>query len=138
MSALVVDSSSWISYFDGGAGDSLIDDALAEGRVWLPPVVVAELLSGRMSSRQRREIESLLADLPLCALDFPHWVRVGLLRATLLAKGVSISTPDAHVAQCALDLGALLLSEDGIFGHVARLVPLRLVAPGSGPPDRSP
>ena len=129
MSALVVDTSSWISYFAGSgrpADAVLIDDALKEGRLHLPPIVAAELLSGRMSARQRKELEDLLDDLPLCISDLTHWLRVGRLRADLAAKGIAVSTPDAHIAQCALDLGADLLTEDEIFQHVAKHYSLRI------------
>lgn len=125
MSALVVDTSSWIAYF-AGDGSPLIDEALAEGRVHLPLVVAAELLSGRMTERDRVELQDLLSELPACGGESEHWFRVGRLRASLLAKGLSISTPDAHVAQCALDLRGGLLTEDRVFGRIARVAPLRL------------
>ena len=126
MSALVVDTSSWISYF-AGRGSALIDDALAEGRVYLPAVVVAELLSGKLKASDRADLEDLLSDLPLCGTDHQHWFRVGKLRAGLLPKGVSVSTPDAHVAQCALDLGGALLTEDRVFRLMSPHVTLVLV-----------
>ncbi len=125
MSALVVDTSSWVTYLGRGEGD-LLEEALGEGRVHLPPVVAAELLSGRLGPAQRRALEDLLSDLPLCAADRDHWFRVGRLRGSLAAKGLSVSTPDAHVAQCTLDLGGALLTEDGVFARMARHVPLRL------------
>ncbi len=125
MSALVVDTSSWVAYLGRGDGD-LLDEALDEGRVRLPPLVAAELISGRMTPGQRDALEHLLSDLPLCAAGLDHWVRVGRLRAALAARGLSVSTPDAHVAQCALDLRGALLTEDGVFARMARLVPLRL------------
>ncbi len=126
MSALVVDTSSWVTYL-AGTTPSVIDDALAEGRVYLPPIVVAELLSGKMTARQRGQLESFLLDLPLCDQSFEHWVRVGSLRATLFSKGLSISTPDAHIAQCAVDLNADLLSEDQIFFKVSQKTSLRVL-----------
>ena len=45
----------------------------------------------------------------------------------LFKPGFSVSTPDAHVARCALDLDAELLTEDRIFATLARHVPLKLV-----------
>ena len=125
MSALVIDTSSWISYF-AGRGSPLIDEALSEARVLLPPVVAAELLSGKMEASEREELEDMLLDLRLCLSDLHHWFRVGRLRAQLLAKGISVSTPDAHVAQCALDFDAELLTEDGIFEQIGRGTGLRL------------
>jgi predicted nucleic acid-binding protein len=125
VSALVIDTSSWVSFL-AGKGDDRIPGWLEEGRVHLPPVVAAELCSGKLGGRQRAELEALLADLALCASGLDHWIRVGRLRADLRSKGVSVSTPDAHVARCALDLGAALLTEDGIFRTIARHVALRL------------
>lgn len=125
MSALVVDTSSWIAWLAGG-GSRLIAEALEEGRVHLPVVVAAELLSGRLEASERTELQDLLSDLPAIGLDLEHWFRVGQLRSKLRALGVSVSTPDAHVAQCALDADADLLAEDRVFEKIAGAVPLRL------------
>ena len=125
VSALVVDTSSWVTYFAHTAS-SVIDEALAEGRVYLPPIVAAELLSGKMNARQRAQLESFLLDLPVCEHDLEHWMRVGRLRAQLFLKRISVSTPDAHIAQCALDLKADLLSEDHVFFKIAEKTSLRL------------
>ena len=125
MNALVIDTSSWISFLAGG-GPELVQQALDERRVYLPPVVAAELLSGRLSASDRRALTSLLDDLPLVQADRAHWYRVGRLRASLGQRGLAVSTPDAHVAQCALDLGADLLTEDRIFSKVAARAGLML------------
>jgi tRNA(fMet)-specific endonuclease VapC len=127
VSALVVDSSSWVSYFSGEGTGTSIESALEEGRVYLPPVVAAELGSGKLSGRRRRSLESFLRDLLLVPCDFAHWLRVGKLRSDLRSLGLSISTPDAHVAQCALDLGADLLTEDAIFTKIAKRTALRVI-----------
>ena len=129
MSALVIDTSSWISYFAGKSAQAvLVEEALADGRLHLPAIVAAELLSGRMKAAQRAQLEDLLSDLPLIGTDHPHWFRVGQLRSALARKGISVSTPDAHVAQCAIDLGATLVTEDSIFHKVAAHLGLRLYA----------
>ena len=125
MSALVVDTSSWIAWLAGG-GSSLVDEALEEGRLHLPVIVAAELLSGRLDASERAELQDMLSDLPAIGTDLEHWFRVGKLRASLLPKGVSVSTPDAHVAQCALDLKGTLLTEDRIFRLMSKHVALEL------------
>lgn len=126
MSALVVDTSSWISWLAGG-GSSLVDEALEEGRLHLPVMVAAELLSGRLDASERAELQDMLSDLPAVGTDLEHWFRVGKLRAELRARGLSVPTPDAHVAQCAVDTGVVLLTEDRVFERVAKLVALKVV-----------
>jgi predicted nucleic acid-binding protein len=125
VSALVVDTSSWIAWLAGG-GSSLVDEALEEGRLHLPVIVSAELLSGRLDDSERAELQDMLSDLPAVGTDPEHWFRVGRLRAGLRAEGLSVSTPDAHVAQCAIDTGGVLLTEDRVFQKIAKVVTLRL------------
>ena len=125
MSAVVADTSVWIELLAGREAAAL-EDALALGAVVLPPVVVAELVSGARRTREREAIVDLVHDLEFHETPADHWVRVGDLRRTLAAKGVAVSTPDAHVAQCALDLGAVLLTRDRVFDAIASVSPLRL------------
>jgi hypothetical protein len=125
VSALVVDTSSWIAWLAGG-GSSLVDEALEEGRLHLPVLVAAELLSGRLAAAERAELQDMLTDLPAVGTDLEHWFRVGKLRAELRAGGLSVSTPDAHVAQCAIDTGGVLLTEDRVFEKIAKVAPLRV------------
>lgn len=40
--------------------------------------------------------------------------------------GLSVSTPDAHVAQCALDMAGVLLATDGVFRRIAGTSRLKL------------
>ena len=153
MSAVIVDTSVWIEFLAGRPVPTL-EDALAQGLVVLPPVVVAELISGARRPRERAAIADLIEALPLHETPVEHWIRAGELRRALLDRGVAVSTPDAHVAQCALDRGALrrrlldkgiavstpdahvaqcaldrdalLLSRDAVFTRIAAAFPLRV------------
>jgi predicted nucleic acid-binding protein len=127
VSGLVVDTSVWIDFFRGRAVSAL-EEGLAQGVVTLPPVVVAELVSGARRPKQRASIADLVRDLSVHATPVEHWVRVGELRRLLADKGIAVSTPDAHVAQCALDLKAVLLARDGVFTEIAAATSLRLTS----------
>jgi predicted nucleic acid-binding protein len=127
VSALVVDTSVWVEFFRGEPLPRL-EDALRDGLVVLPPVVAAELLSAPLSKAERHSLSAFLADLPLHATPLSHWEGVGALRARLSKKGLSVSTPDAHVAACALEAGGALWSNDAIFGKIAKATGLRLFA----------
>lgn len=126
--SVVVDTSVWIDFF-AGIPIPALEEALAQGVVILAPIVVAELISGAAREKERASLSDLLREIPLHETPLEHWVRVGELRRRLKQKGLSVSTPDAHVAQCALDRDAVLLSRDAVFARIARVVPLRLGSP---------
>jgi hypothetical protein len=127
VSAVVADTSVWVDFFAGRPVSGL-EQALRQGLVVVPPIVVAELISGARRPRDRAAILGLVEELPVHETPTEHWVRVGDLRRRLASRGVSISTPDAHVAQCALERDALLLSRDAIFARVAEASNLRVQA----------
>ena len=125
MSGLVVDTSVWIDFLSGRAAASF-EHGLEDGVVVLPPVVVAELVSGARQPKHRAAVLDLVADLAIHETPLDHWVRVGDLRRRLSEKGIAVSTPDAHVAQCAIDRDAVLLSRDAVFQRIAGVTSLRL------------
>ncbi len=125
MAGVVVDTSVWIDFFAGEQTPDL-EDSLAQGLVVIPPLVVAELVSGASTANQRAAIGELLQDAPIHDSNLQHWIAVGDLRRNLKKKGLTVTVPDAHVAQCALDRDALLLSRDEIFEKIARHTKLRV------------
>ena len=126
VSVLFVDTSVWVQFFRGVPLQPL-EEALRDGLVVLAPVVAAELLSAPLSKVERRSLARFLQDLPLHPTPIEHWLAVGALRAQLLKKGLSVSTPDAHVAECAIDARAMLWSNDAIFRKLAKACALRLL-----------
>lgn len=125
MSGVVVDTSTWIDFFAGIPVPSL-EAALADGSVVLSPIVVAELISGARRTRDRAAIADLMARLALHETPLAHWVNVGELRRRCRAFGLTVSIPDAHVAQCALDREGILLSRDAVFARMAPHCGLRV------------
>lgn len=123
--AVIVDSSVLIDSL-GGQKPLLLLRAMTDGTLFVPPLVVAEVLSGDTTSEQREELFDLLQDYTVFGTTLEHWMNVGQLRRTLRFKGVNVTLPDAHVAQCALDLDATLLTRDEIFANIAGHTALRL------------
>ena len=125
MSGVVADTSVWIDFL-AGRPVALLEDALARAAVILPPIVVAELVCGARRERDRRAVQALVQELPIHETPLEHWMKVGELRRRVRDRGLSVSTPDAHVAQCALDRDAVLLSRDAIFARIASITGLRV------------
>jgi predicted nucleic acid-binding protein len=128
VNGVVVDTSALVDWFAGRA-DHVLENALSDGTVVLPPIVVAEVVSGATRPDQRNALGELLQDITVHDTPLEHWIHVGDLRRELSRRGLSVSTPDAHVAQCALDRDALLLTRDAVFEKMARHTKLRL-SPG--------
>jgi predicted nucleic acid-binding protein len=128
VSALVVDTSVWVSFFRGQTLPRL-EQALSDGDVVLAPIVAAELGSAPLAATERRKLDEFLRDLPLAPTPLDHWLRVGALRAAAARKGLTVSTPDAHVAQVALDLGGNVWSEDQVFARLAAKSLIRVFTP---------
>lgn len=125
MKGVVADTSEWIEYLAGRPAQHF-EQCLEAGAIVVPPIVAAELTSGARSREEHMSLEDMLIDLPVHETNVLHWSRVGELRRVLRSKGLTVLTPDAHVAQCALDRDAPLLTRDAIFWKIAALTKLRL------------
>lgn len=125
MNVIIVDTSVWIEYFKGKPYPE-IDEALKEARVYMPPLVISELMSAEMTNSDRQKLSDFLNELFLCECSFEHWKQVGVTRHKLSRIGLNVSTPDIHIAQCALDLKATLLSNDLIFKKIASKIALHI------------
>src|ERR1035438_9971498 len=81
---IAVDTSTWIAFLQGDAGDDaeLLDRALQDRQVLMLPVVLTEVLSDpKLSS----EVAQTLSELPLIEVKPGYWQRAGELRARVLA-----------------------------------------------------
>ncbi|HEX5035999.1 MAG TPA: PIN domain-containing protein [bacterium] len=125
MNVLLVDTSVWIDFFRGQSFPEL-ELALKEGRVVLSPIVLAELISGVHNKNEEKQLAEFLHELPLHATPEEHWIAVGRLRHQAASHGISMSIPDAHIAQCARDLEGYLLTRDQIFQKVAAIGAVKL------------
>jgi predicted nucleic acid-binding protein len=123
----VADTSEWIEYLANRPAPAF-RQWLESGSIIVTPVVAIELTSGARSREEQFVIEDLLADLRMHESTFHHCARAGDLRRTLRSKGVSISSLDAQVAQCALDLEMPLLTRDAVFWKIAEHTKLRLAS----------
>ena len=106
-----------------GDDTALVESALADHQACLPPVVLTELLSDPVLSRQ---VATLLADLPLLEVQPGYWERAGELRAKLVAVRQRARIADTLIAQSCLDHGVRLVTRDDDFRHFARVGGLRL------------
>lgn len=113
---IAVDTSSFIGYLagDDGSDVAVVESALADQTVVLPPAVLAELLS---APRLDQEVALALTDLPMLEVLDGYWHRVGAIRANVLRGGNRARMADALIAQSCIDHDVPLVTRDRDFCH---------------------
>jgi predicted nucleic acid-binding protein len=112
---IAVDTSTWVSYLEGGTGEDvrLLDEALQNKQVVMVPAVLTELLS---DPKLPANVAKLLGEIPQMEIETGFWERAGALRATALAKRRRARLGDALLAQTCLDGAVALVTRDRDFG----------------------
>ncbi len=125
---IAADTSTWVAFIQGDAGKDvqLLDAALGDRRVLMPPAVIAELFS---DPKLPATIATALMDVPLIEIDDGYWERVGLLRAGVLRKGRRARLGDALIAQSCIDKGIPLITRDRDFRVFDEAAGLGLAVP---------
>jgi predicted nucleic acid-binding protein len=120
---IAADTSTWIAFLEGAAGQDaeLLDRALADRQVVMVPAVLTELLTDpHLPSR----VAETLSEIPLIEIKSGYWHRAGELRRKVLSQGRKARLGDALIAQNCLDGGVSLLTRDRdfqVFAVAARL-----------------
>lgn len=123
---IAADTSTWISFFQGAAGRDveLLDRALGDRQVLMPPPVLTELFS---DPKLPSDVRATLSELPLLQIADGFWGRAGELRATVLRGRRKARLGDALIAQACLDNGVPLVTRDRDFRAFADAAGLDLV-----------
>jgi len=111
---IAADTSTWVSFLEGSAGEDtrLLDRALEDRQIVMVPVVLTELLS---DPSLPPSVAETLAEVPMIEIESGYWERAGLLRAKVLAKRRKARLGDALIAQSCIDRGIPLLTRDRDF-----------------------
>jgi predicted nucleic acid-binding protein len=125
LTVIAADTSSVSAYFSGDRGTDveLIDGALSQGTLCLPPVVLTEALSDP-SSRVR--LAPIISRWRLLDILPGYWLRASEIRSQLIAKGLRAKIPDTLIAQSCIDHDVPLITRDPDFRHFAKHCGLKL------------
>ena len=123
---IAADTSTWIAFFQGAAGRDveLLDRALGDRQVLMPPPVLTELFS---DPKLPSDVRATLSELPLLQIADGFWGRAGELRATVLRGRRKARLGDALIAQACVDNGVALVTRDRDFRAFADAAGLDLV-----------
>lgn len=123
---IAADTSSMVAFLEGreGGDTDLIQSALEQQQLALPPVVLSELLS---DPALPPPVRTLLAALPLLDVEPGFWERAGLLRAAVLKQRKKARLADALITQSCLDQSTPLVTRDRDSRHFAASAGLPLL-----------
>jgi predicted nucleic acid-binding protein len=123
---IAADTSTWIAFFEGGAGEDtqLLDKALEDRQVVMVPAVLTELLS---DPKLPIGVAETLSVVPLIEIESGYWQRAGELRGKVLAKRRKARLGDALIAQSCIDGRVPLLTRDRDFRAFAQAARLDLI-----------
>ena len=125
---IAVDTSSLIGFLSGDPSHEtpFLKACLHEKSVYLPPVVLSELLSDPLLPLV---IQMRIESLPLLSIRDGYWQRVGKLRAALLKHQRKARMADAQIAQCCIDHHIPLITRDKDFKNFVKYGTLKLAVP---------
>src|SRR5215469_13756898 len=113
------DTSSLSALLKGEAGPDVerLAAAMLSGSLWLPPVVVTELLSDPLASAS---ISEHLAQIELLPILDGYWQRAGNSRQSVKRAGLKCKVAGALVAQSCIDHDVALITRHTDFRHFAK------------------
>jgi len=120
---IAADTSTWVAFLEGDAGEDvrLLDRALEDRQVVMVPVVLTELLS---DPKLPSSVAETLSEVPSMDTSSGYWQSAGGLRAKVLAKRRKARLGDALIAQSCIDGGVSLLTRDRDFRAFAEAADL--------------
>lgn len=123
---IAADSSTVIAFIQGDPGEDVeyFLRHLYEDKVFLPPVVVSEVLSDHTLSEDTIQRIGLIRVL---TLTDGYWERAGQTRSKLLKRRLRARMPDVLIAQSCIDHDVPLLTRDRDFKNFSRYAGLKLV-----------
>ena len=126
---VLIDTSVWIDYFQEtkSAGSELMDGILSHGDVYVPKVVIAELIQGARSEKEISVIKEFVEAFKIVEEGKETWYKAGKLSYDLKKKGKTINLADCYIAVIAREHNCSILTLDKHFKEIQKHDGLRLV-----------
>jgi len=126
---ILIDTSVWIKYFrDKPAGLSKkVDEILSKHEVYVPKIVIAELIQGAKSEREISVIEDFVEAFNVIDQREDTWIRTGRLSYNLKKKGKTVNLTDCYIAVIAQENDCHIFSFDEHFKDIKKGFDIQLM-----------
>jgi predicted nucleic acid-binding protein len=130
---ILIDTSVWIKYFRDKPGglSKKVDEILSKHEVYIPKIVIAELIQGSKSEREISTIEDFVDAFNIIDQREDTWIKTGRLSYSLKKKGKTVNLADCYIAIIAQEHDCHIFSFDEHFKDIQKSLNIHLVAHNS-------
>ena len=125
---VLIDTSVWIKYFKNGNDQfsERLDEVLTFSDVYVPKVVIAELIQGAKSEKEISVIEEFIDAFNIIDQTDKTWVNAGRLSFSMKRKGITVNLVDCYIALLANENNCKLFSLDEHFKSIKKFLRFEL------------
>ncbi len=126
---ILIDTSVWIDYFQNKASalSNKLDEILSGDAIYIPKVVVAELIQGAKSQKEISIVEDFVGTFNIIDQKEDTWVEAGKLSYRLKKKGKNINLTDCYIAIIAREHECTVFTLDKHFKHIQTEININLI-----------
>jgi len=122
-----VDTSVWVEYFRGtvSALTDLVEDLIKENRVFVSGIIIAELMIGARTEKEKEFFSFYMDGLHVLELKRSAFIGAGGHGFFLKKKGISVPFNDLLIASQCIENNLVLIDNDRHFDAIANHLPLK-------------
>ena len=125
----LIDTSVWIEYLRDKSSPvaDKMDQILSEDDVFVPNIVIAELIQGAKSSKEISVIKDFLDAFHIIDQREDSWIKAGKLAYDLKKKGKTIHLVDCYIAVIAQEYKCKIFTLNRHFKEIKKSVDISLI-----------
>jgi tRNA(fMet)-specific endonuclease VapC len=125
---ILIDTSIWIDYFQNKSSkiSGMVDDIISSTNIFIPKIVIAELIQGSRSQKEISVIENYFDAFNIIDQKEDTWIEAGKLSYRLRKKGKNINLTDCYIAIIASVYNCKVLTFDKHFKDIKSEIGLSL------------
>jgi len=126
---VLIDTSIWIDYFKNKnlLLSRRVDDILSTENVYVPRIVIAELIQGAKSDKEISVIEEFIDAFNIVDQQQDTWIRAGKLSNSLKKKGITVNLTDCYIALIATENYCRIFTLDEHFKNIKKILSIDLI-----------
>lgn len=126
---VLIDTSIWIDYFKNKnlSISRRVDDILSTADVYVPRIVIAELIHGAKSYKEISVIEEFIGAFNIVDQRQDTWIRAGKLSNSLKKKGITLNLTDCYIALIASENYCRIFTLDEHFKNIKKILNIELI-----------